>query len=210
MIEIETEEIVETVEKALESKDRRFTESVDLCINLKNVDLKQPKNRLNLDVILPNSFREPKIGVFASGEMALKAKEAGAEVIDPEELKRMDKRSAKGMVKRYDLFAADAALMPQIGRSLGTVLGPRGKMPVPIPPGTDPGPILERLRRTVSIRSKAPTFWVSVGRKGMDARAIAENAVAVIKAVESHLERGWQNIASIYVKTTMGHAVRVV
>ncbi|MCD6202815.1 MAG: hypothetical protein J7I99_00445, partial [Methanophagales archaeon] len=122
----------------------------------------------------------------------------------------MDKKRARMLVKKYDVFAADASLMAQIGRSLGTILGPRGKMPTPIPPGVDPTQILMRLRRTVNIKSKTPTFWVSIGRKGMDARAIAENAAAVIKAVESHLERGWQNIASIYMKTTMGHAVRVV
>ena len=207
---MEAEEIIGAVEQALSSKERGFVESVDLCINLKNVDLNQPKNRLNLDVTLPNSFREPRIGVFASGEIALKAREAGAEVIDPAELKRMDKKRARMLVKKYDVFAADASLMAQIGRSLGTILGPRGKMPTPIPPGVDPTQILMRLRRTVNIKSKTPTFWVSIGRKGMDARAIAENAAAVIKAVESHLERGWQNIASIYMKTTMGHAVRVV
>ncbi len=43
----------------------------------------------------------------------------------------------------------------------------------------------------------------------MDAKDIAENAAAVIKSVESRLERGWQNIASIYMKTTMGHSVKV-
>ncbi len=207
---MEADDIEEAVKKALESRERNFVESVDLCINLKNVDLKQPKNRLNLEVILPNSFREPKIGVFASGEIALKAKEAGADVIDPEELKRMDKKKARALVNRYDVFAADASLMPQIGRSLGTILGPRGKMPVPIPPGTDPTPILQRLKRIVSIKTKTSTFWVNIGRKGMEPKAIAENAVTVIKAVESHLERGWQNIASIYLKTTMGHAVRVI
>ncbi len=207
---MEAADIEEAVKKALVSRARNFVESVDLCINLKNVDLKQPKNRLNLEVTLPNSFREPKIGVFASGEIALKAKEAGADVIDPEELKRMDKKRARALVNRYDVFAADASLMPQIGRSLGTILGPRGKMPVPIPPGTDPTPILQRLKRIVNIKAKTATFWVNIGRKGMDPGAIAENAMAVIKAVESHLERGWQNIASIYLKTTMGHAVRVI
>jgi len=59
------------------------------------------------------------------------------------------------------------------------------------------------------VRSKTTTLWVNIGRKNMDAKDIAENAAAVIKSVESRLERGWQNIASIYMKTTMGHSVKV-
>ncbi len=207
---MEAEEIVGEVEKALRSKERGFVESVELSINLKNIDLKQPKSRINVDVVLPNKFREPKIGAFASGEIALKAKEAGAEVIDPEELKRMDKKKARELVKKYDFFVADASLMSLVGKSLGTILGPRGKMPDPIPPGADPRQILSRLKGTVKVRSKTTTLWVNIGRKDMNAKEIAENAIAVIKAVESRLERGWQNIGSIYMKTTMGHAVKVV
>jgi large subunit ribosomal protein L1 len=206
---MEAEEIVGAVEKALSSRERGFVESVDLCINLKNIDLKQPKSRVNVDVVLPKKFREPKIGVFASGEIAMKAKEAGAEVIDPEELKRMDKKKARELVNKYDYFVADASLMALVGRSLGTILGPRGKMPEPIPPGADPAQLLSRLEKIAKVRSKTTMLWVNIGRKDMDARDIAENAAAVIKAIEARLERGWQNIDSIYMKTTMGHAVKV-
>lgn len=207
---METEEIVGAVEKVLNSKERRFVEGVELCINLKNIDLKQPKNRINVDVVLPKKLKEPKIGVFASGEIALKAKEAGSEVIDPEELKRMDKKKARAMVQKYDYFVADASLMALVGKSLGTILGPRGKMPEPLPPGADPAQILSRLKKIARIRSKTTTLWVNIGHKDMDAKDIAENAAAVIKAVESRLDRGWQNIDSIYMKTTMGPAVKVV
>ncbi len=206
---MEAEEIVGAVEKVLSSKERGFVESVDLCINLKNIDLKQPKSRVNVDVVLPKKFREPKIGVFASGEIAMKAKEAGAEVIDPEELKRMDKKKARELVNKYDYFVADAALMALVGRGLGTILGPRGKMPEPIPPGADPAQILSRLEKIARVRSKTTMLWVNIGRKDMDTRDIAANAAAVIKAIESRLERGWQNIDSIYMKTTMGHTVKV-
>ena len=207
---MEAEEIVEAVEKVLSSQERGFVEGVDLCINLKNIDLKQPKNRINVDVVLPKKIREPAIGVFASGEAALKSKEAGADVIDPEELKRMDKKTARQLVQKYDYFVADTALMALIGKSLGTILGPRGKMPQPLPPGVDPAQILARLTKIARIKSKTTTIWVNIGRRDMDAKDIAENAAAVLKAIESHLERGWQNIASSYMKSTMGPAVKVV
>jgi len=207
---METEEIVGVVKKVLSSRERGFVESVDLCINLKNIDLKQPKNRISVDVVLPKKVKEPKVGVFAAGEIALKAKEAGAEVINPEELKRMDKKKARALVQKYDYFVADASLMALVGKSLGTILGPRGKMPEPIPPGAEPAQILSRLEKIARIRSKTTTIWVNIGRKDMDAKDIAENADTVIKAVESRLERGWQNIDSIYMKSTMGPAVKVV
>lgn len=207
---MDAEEIVGAVEKVLSSQERSFVEGVDLCINLKNVDLKQPKNRINVDVVLPKQIREPKIGVFASGEVALKAKEAGADVIDPEELKRMDKKKARALVQKYDYFVADTSLMALIGKSLGTILGPRGKMPQPLPPGVDPAQILARLAKIARVKSKTTTIWVNVGRRDMDAKDIAENAAAVLKAVESRLERGLQNIATVYMKSTMGPAVKVL
>jgi large subunit ribosomal protein L1 len=142
--------------------------------------------------------------------VALKAKEAGADVIDPEELKRMEKKKARALVQKYDYFVADISLMALIGKSLGTILGPRGKMPQPLPPGVDPAQVLARLAKIARVKSKTTTIWVNVGRRDMDAKDIAENAAAVLKAVESRLERGWQNIATVYMKSTMGPAVKVL
>ncbi|MCW3136461.1 MAG: 50S ribosomal protein L1 [Canidatus Methanoxibalbensis ujae] len=207
---MEVEEIEEAVKKALESrKPRRFVESVDIVINLKDIDLKQPKNRLNLRVLLPHPPKDMNIGAFAKGELALKAKEAGADVIEEEELKKTDKKKARKIASEYDFLIASAELMPQIGRSLGVIFGPRDKMPEPIPPSADPAKVIERLKRTVKIRSKSNTIWVKVGNENMSPREIAENAYAVIRAIEANLEKGWQNIGSIYVKTTMGKAVRI-
>ncbi len=206
---MEAEELVSAVEEVLGSKERGFVEGVDLCINLKNIDLKQPKNRITVDVILPKQIKQPKIAVFASGEAAMKSKAAGADVIDPEELKKMDKKTGRALVQKYDYFVADTAVMALVGKSLGTILGPRGKMPQPLPPAVDPAPILERLAKIARIKSKTTTIWVNVGRRDMAAHDIAENAAAVLKAVETRLERGWQNIGSVYLKTTMGPAVKV-
>jgi large subunit ribosomal protein L1 len=209
---MEAEEVAESIGRALESKQRRFTESVDLCLNLKNIDMKQPKNRINMDIIVPKKFKEPKVVVFAVGETALRAKENGADVIDPEELKRMDKKKGKEIGRGYDFFIADASLMPLIGRSLGTILGPRGKMPEPVPPNADISLILSQLEKTVRVKSKSTStaVHVKIGNDHMEPGDIAENAATVISRVESKLEKGWQNIASIYIKTTMGAAVKIV
>jgi large subunit ribosomal protein L1 len=208
-------ETVKAVKKALESRKKRgFIESVDLAINLKDVDLSVPKNRIQEDIILPHGRgRSVKICVFGSDELAMKARKVANRVITPEELGTIadDKKEAKKVANDFDYFIAEAPLMPTIGKRLGIVLGPRGKMPKPIPPGADPKPIIDNLNRSISIRSKDKmTFHTPVGNAEMDPELIADNIDSVIKRVASRLERGTMNIASAYVKTTMGPAEKVM
>ncbi len=206
--------IVKAVQEAISnSKDRKFLESVDLAINLKDVDLSIPKNRVNEEVILPHGRgRDVKVALFASGETALKGKECADLIIPPEEIDKLaeNKRNARKIANQYDFFVAEAPLMGRIGKVLGVILGPRGKMPKPIPPGGDPCPVINNLKKTVRMRSKDKrTFHVPVGTKNMAPEEIAENIEEVIKRLEHKLERGLQNIDSVYVKTTMGPAVRI-
>ena len=209
--------IVEAVKKAIEEgkkRGRKFRESVDLTINLKDVDMSLPKNRIQEEIPLPKGRGKPiKVAVFASGELALKAKEGDADlVITPEELQDLaeDKRKARKIAKEHDFFIADAGLMATIGKTLGVVLGPRGKMPKPVPPNMDPKGLIQGLKRTVRVRSKDKlTFHVPVGTVDMSPEDIAENIEAVLKRIEQKLERGRANIKSVYVKTTMGPAIRI-
>jgi len=206
---------VMAVQKALEgAKKRNFTETVELAINLKDVDLTIPKNRIQEDIILPNGRgKAVKITVIGGGELALKAKDVADLVITPEELGAIadDKKQAKKIANSTTYFIAEAPLMAQVGKRLGTVLGPRGKMPKPIAPGADPAPMIDGLRKSVSIRTKdRKTFHAPVGSVDMDPEKIAENIDLVLKRVESHLEKGEHNIASAYVKTTMGPAERIL
>ncbi len=208
-------ELVEKIKEAIDSaKERKFLESVEAAINLKDVDLSNPKNRINEEVILPHGRgKKIKIAVFGSGELAVKARKAADLVIVSEELDTLvdDKKKAKQMVIDHDFFVAEAPLMPIIGKRLGVFLGTRGKMPKPIPPQADPVPIVKKLRNTVRLRSKErKTFHVSIGTRSMTVEEIADNLEVVIKRLESKLERGKMNIHSIYVKTTMGPAVRIM
>ncbi|MCL1905003.1 MAG: 50S ribosomal protein L1 [Methanomassiliicoccaceae archaeon] len=206
---------VTAVQKALESaKKRKFTETVELAINLKDVDLTIPKNRIQDDIILPNGRgKKVSICVIGGGELALKAKAVADLVITPEELGTIadDKKQAKKIANSTDYFIAEAPLMAVVGKRLGTVLGPRGKMPKPIPPGADPTGMIENLRKSVSIRTKdRMTFHVPVGTIDMDPEKIAENIETIMKRVETRLEKGKMNIASSYVKTTMGPSERIL
>jgi large subunit ribosomal protein L1 len=209
------EDIVDLVKQALEgSKERKFKESVDIAINLKGVDLSQPKYRIEEEILLPKGRgKDVKVGLFGGAEIAAKAKGVADIIIMAEQIEEYadDKRKARKLVGAHNYFVAEAPLMPLIGKRLGPVLGPRGKMPKPIPPGSDPSAMIGSLRKTIKIRSKdRKTFHTMVGTKDMSPEDLSANIRAVVQRVTTKLEQGENNIASIYVKTTMGPAVRLM
>ncbi|MGD9936347.1 MAG: 50S ribosomal protein L1 [Methanoregulaceae archaeon] len=212
---VERQKILEAVRTAIESApERKFSESVDLTVNLKNIDMAQPKNRIDETILLPNGTgRSVGIAVLGKGEITTQAKEASVDlIIGPEEIERLggEPREARKMANQYRFFLAETAVMPLVGRWLGVRLGPRGKMPMPIAQGTDIRPIVERLRSSVKIRTKdKKVFHANVGTTAMTPEQLSENVDAVLKRVESVLEQGALNVRSIYVKTTMGPAVKV-
>ncbi len=213
---MEHEQILTAVKEAMEkSPQRKFSESIDLAINLKNLDMNQPQNRIDEEIILPNGLGRPiKIAVFTKGETAQRAKAAGADyVFDPEEISVLgeDKTRAKNLAEEVNFFIAEAAYMPAIGKTLGQVLGPRGKMPIPLTPDKDVVQIINKSRNSIKVRSKDKmTFHISIGKKEMDPVKISENVEAVINRIEHRYERGLYNVKSIYVKTTMGPSVKVI
>ncbi len=211
------QKIVEAVKEAKAragEKPRHFTQTVEMAVNLKDIDLKKPENRFKLEVVLPHGRgKEPKIAVIADGAVAEAAKKLGLDVISGEQLEELAKspRQARKLAKNYDFFIAAAPLMPKIGKYLGRYLGPRNKMPQVIPPTmTNLEPIVERLKRTVRIQLKNnPVIHTRIGTEDMDDEKLAENAEAVLNAIIGKLERGENQVRSVYVKTTMGPAVKM-
>ncbi len=217
MIAIADEPFLAAVTEALEkgkAAERKFTQSVDLAITLKNVDMNLPKNRIDEEIILPKGRgKDAKVGVFAGGEGASLAKKTADVVIQPEEFEDLvkNKRDFKKKANEMSYFLAEAPLMAQIGKTLGIVLGPRGKMPRPIPPGADPAPQIGNLRNTVRVRSKDKlSFHAFAGTEDMSPEDITENIELIMRRIEQRLEHGRMNVASVYVKTTMGPSVRAI
>lgn len=210
------EDLVKAITEAVsKAKERKFTETVEIAVNLRNVDMKKPENRIDSIVLLPHGIGKPrKVGVFARGETLLKARDAKADVVlSPEDIDRLskDKRKARKIANSIDFFIAEAPLMPEIGKKLGPILGPRGKVPQPIPPLSDPKPVIDRLRNSVRIRTRdKTTFHAPIGSRKMSSEAIAENALEILKIVENKYENPSLVLKSVFVKTTMGPAVRVV
>ncbi|UPM42467.1 50S ribosomal protein L1 [Halocatena salina] len=208
------QELENAVSRAIEeAPPRNFRESVDLAINLRDLDLNDPNNRVDEGVVLPRGTgQETRIVVFAEGETALRAEDVADEVLDNDELSDLgdDTDAAKDLASETDFFVAEASMMQDIGRYLGTVLGPRGKMPTPLQPDDDVVEVVDRMKNTVQLRSgERRTFHTLVGSAEMDPDDIADNIDVIIRRLEADLEKGPLNIDSIYVKTTMGPSMEV-
>ena len=202
--------------KEVKSKatERKFSQSIDLAINLQNIDIKKPEGKIQERVELPNSVgKELKVCVIASGEMALKAKRAGASlVVERAALEALvgDKKKQKDVAKNYDIFIAEAPMMSLVGKTLGASLGPRGKMPTPVPPNADIKEQIEKHRKIVFVRIRGqPVLQCRVGNESMKDEEIAENVQAIVRRIEGKLKRGIKNFKSVYLKTSMGSAVKV-
>jgi large subunit ribosomal protein L1 len=196
------------------SKERKFSQSIDLAINLQNIDMKKPEGRIQERIELPHSVgTEINVCVIATGGMALKAKKAGASlVLERAALEALvgDKKKQKDLAKNYDLFIAEAPLMPLVGKSLGASLGPRGKMPTPVPPNADIKEQIQKHQKMVLLRMRGqPVLQCRIGNEDMKDEEIAENVQAVVRRIEAKLKRGIKNFRSVYLKTSMGSSVKV-
>ena len=193
---------------------RKFTQSIDLVVKLREVDLKKPENRINEAIPLPNPPEKPlKICVIASGDLGTRAKTAGADMLvsrsDMENFGK-DKKAARKLAQDYDFFIAEAPLMPLVGRALGSFLGPRGKMPTPVPPTAPIEQIVSGHRKMVRVRMREqPVLQCRVGTENMSDDKLVENIQAVFSRIEEKLELGVKNIGEILVKTTMSKPVKI-
>ena len=208
------EKITQAIKDALENApERKFVESVDITFTIKDVDLKNPNNRIKEEIRLPSGRgKELKIAMFAAGEAATKAKDAGIHVFTPQEIEEFggQKGKAKKMANSFDFFLSEVPHMGLIGRYLGVVLGPRGKMPRPVPPTLDPSVIAAGLKSTVVVKSgDRMTFHAAIGTAKQSQEELAAKAIEIYNRVISKLERGVGNIRSLFIKTSMGPAQRI-
>jgi len=194
---------------------KKFSQSIDIVVRLREVDLKKPENRINETIPLPNPPEKAlKICVIASGDLATRAKAAGADLLvsrqDIDNLGK-DKKAARKMAQEYDFFIAEAPLMPLVGRALGSFLGPRGKMPTPVPPNAAIDQVVANHRKMVRVRMREqPVLQCRVGTEAMADEKLVENIQAVVSRIEQKLERGLKNINEILVKATMSKPVKII
>jgi large subunit ribosomal protein L1 len=207
---LSNQQLAELVKKGKgQSKESKFTQSVEVMISLKEVDPKKTDLNINEIVYLPHpTSKEARIAYIGSGDLAVRAKNAKANlVLDPSQLENYggSKRDAKKLARSYDFFLADTALMPRVGKVLGQALGPKGKIPSPVPPNSPVESMINRMRTAVRVRSRGSLgVMAKVGDSKLSDPDLAENIVAVVNAVTKKLPNGDRNINAIMIKTTMG------
>jgi large subunit ribosomal protein L1 len=206
-------QLAELVKKGKDSKERKFAESVEAILTFRDVDPKKTDLNINELVYLPHpGSHRASVCFVGSGDLLLRAKNAKVDgAIEPAKLESYagNKKEAKGLAREYDFFLADTALMPRIGRVLGQYLGPRGKIPTPVPPNAQIEAMINRMRGAVRVRSRG-SLGVSarVGDRKLPDAEIADNIVAMIQAVQKKLPNGDKNIKTVAVKTSMGKPVK--
>ena len=213
---VTTTNITELISEARNSSEKKkFSQSFELICTLKDIDVKKQDLNVNEVVFLPNPpSKQAKVCVFATADLALRAERANADkVIGADEIDRLaaNKREAKKIARTYDFFLSETALMAKIGKSLGQTLGPKGKMPAPVPSNAPIDGMVARYRTATRIRGRQQlSFGAKIGDEGMPDAKIAENALAVVGALEKKLPRGQGNMRSILVKLTMSKPIKML
>ena len=196
------------------SGEKKFTQSVELILDIKEIDMKSPEGRIQQVIDLPHVTGKPnKILVVATGELAMNARKAKVDkVLEKADLEGLSgkKKELRKLANTYDVFLSEAPLMPLVGRSFGPVLGPRGKLPVPVPPNADITVLIKKHRKTVVVRMRnQPIIQCAVGTADMSEEDLVDNIQAVLRVLEGKLKRGLKNIKFAFIKTSMGTPVKI-
>jgi len=212
---LDNKTISEAIKQAkTKAGERKFNQTIDLILDIMEIDMKAPEGKIQEVVELPHDTGKPnRICVIASGEFALKAKNAHADyVIERADLEALSgkKKDLRKLGTTYDIFISEAPLMPLVGKILGPVLGPRGKLPIPVPPNADIATIINKHRKTVIVRMRnQPIIQVPVGTQQMKDEDLTENTMTVLRVLDGKLKRGLKNVKYAFIKTSMGEPVKI-
>jgi len=193
-------------------KKRKFVETIELQIGLKNYDPQRDK-RFSGTVKLPNVPR-PRMSVCILADAADidRAKQIELDYMSVDDLKKLNKNKklVKKLAKKYDAFLGSEALVRQIPRLLGPGLSKAGKFPTPISHAEDLAGKLVEVRSTIKFQlKKVLCLGVAVGNVGMTEDQVLGNVMLAINFLVSLLKKNWQNIRSLHIKSTMGKPVRL-
>jgi len=193
-------------------KKRNFVETVELQIGLKNYDPQRDK-RFSGVVKLPNIPR-PKMKVCILGDAyhCDAAKKVGLDSMSAEDLKKLNKNKKliKKLAKKHDAFLASEALIKQIPRLLGPGLHKAGKFPTPISHADDITAKADEMRSTIKFQlKKVLCLGVAVGHIEMTEDQLVANIMLSVNFLVSLLKKNWQNVRSLFIKSSMGKSVRL-
>ncbi len=210
---LEKNAIVDALKKARDgAKQRTFTQSWDLSVALKDLDMKRPESRISEEFVLPNGPGKNLKITVVSDTITHKAEGVADAVITKDQLPVIgqNKKELKRLASDADFFLSEISMMPLVGKHLGSVLAPRGKMPKPIPPNADVKNLIERMKKSVRIKLKdSPVINVIIGNEKMADEKVAENVNAILEYLERKLPKGKDNIRAVSMKLTMGKPEKI-
>ncbi len=201
-----------------DSKKRNFSQSIDLIVVLRDLNMKDPNDQVDFHLQLNKGLgKKLKIGAFTGAELQESAKGVVDTIVSQTDFDKYakDKKLAKKLADDHDYFIAQAEVMPKVAAAFGRVLGPRGKMPNPKIGAVVPGKaniesLYERLQKTVKIQAKkTPMIQVKVGDETMKEEDVVENLVQVFNQVLLNLPKERSNVKKVYLKLTMGKPVEL-
>lgn len=202
----------ELLKYSKEEKPRKFTETVELQIGLKNYDPQRDK-RFSGTVKLPNIPKpNMKICILADAAHIDQAKAIGLESMSVDDLKKLNKNKklVKKLAKKYDAFLASEALIKQIPRLLGPGLNKAGKFPTPVSHADSLEEKANEIKATIKFQlKKVLCLGVAVGNVAMTDDQLVGNTMLAVNFLVSLLKKNWQNVRSLFLKSTMGKPVRL-
>ena len=204
----------EALELLKELEGPKFDESVEAHVNL-NVDPRRADQMVRGTLMLPNGTgKTRRVAVFAAGEKAREAEEAGADIVGTDDLAA---RVRDEGFMDFEVAVATPDQMSIVGR-LGQILGPRGLMPNPksgtivANPADLPRVIQEAKGGRIEFRNdRTGLLHVGVGKASFDEQQIRENVLALVDAVQRAKPTGAKGVytRSITLTTTMGPGIRL-
>ncbi|THU44031.1 hypothetical protein C4D60_Mb02t03080 [Musa balbisiana] len=206
-------------------KKRKFTETVELQIGLKNYDPQKDK-RFSGSVKLPHIPRpKMKVCMLGDAQHVEEAEKIGLDYMDVESLKKMNKNKklVKKLAKKYHAFLASEAIIKQIPRLLGPGLNKAGNwlMNVKLRTNIRKFPTLVTHQESLEAKvnetkamvkfqlKKVLCMGVAVGNCAMEEKQIFQNVQLSVNFLVSLLKKNWQNVRCLYLKSTMGKPYRV-
>ncbi len=200
-------ETIKAIQELRNEKKRKFDQSVDLIVNLKNFDVR--REALNTFIFVPHGL-DKKFAAF------FKKRNDKVDTLTEEDfVKYKELKDIKKLAKKYDMFLAVAPMMGKVATKFGRVFGPMNKMPSPLAgiiPKEDPDMIekmLEKMRKSIRIKNKEMSIKVKIGKVSMSDEDLVENIEEATKELIKKLPKGNDNVKNVLVKFTMTKSIVV-
>ncbi|XP_050212405.1 60S ribosomal protein L10a [Mercurialis annua] len=205
-------EAISSIMAQSKEKQRKFVETIELQIGLKNYDPQKDK-RFSGSVKLPHIPRpKMKICMLGDAQHVEEAEAISLQWMDVEALKKLNKNKklVKKLAKQYHAFLASESVIKQIPRLLGPGLNKAGKFPTLVTHQESLESKVNETKATVKFQlKKVLCMGVAVGNCGMEEKQIFQNVQMSVNFLVSLLKKNWQNVKCLNIKTTMGAPVRV-